>query len=144
MDLHTDAFPNEGLIPTRLTDTGPSPAFRWQGAPAGTRSFAFIVDDPDAPGGTWIHWLLYDIAPGETGLAEGRIPPGAKQGLNSWGRADYGAPAPPPGPPHRYHFRILALDRSPGLAAGADRAALDRAMKGHILAQGLWMGRYGR
>ncbi len=144
MDLRTDAFPHEGMIPDRLTGAGPFPAFRWSGVPPGAVSLAFLVEDPDAPGETWIHGLLYDLPADLPGLEEGQVPAGAKQGLNSWGNLGYGAPAPPPGRPHRYFFRVYALDRFLGLPAGADRGALDRAMKGHILAQGVWMGRYGR
>lgn len=144
MDLRTDAFAHEGTIPGRFAGDGPSPAFRWARVPAGTQAFAFIVDDPDAPGGTWVHWALYDLPASATGLEEGRAPAGAKEGRNSWGRLGYGGPAPPSGRAHRYYFRLYALDAPTGLPPGAEQGALERAMKGHLLAEATWMGTYRR
>ncbi len=151
LKLILSAFPDGGRIPTESTADGKdrAPALAWSGAPAGTRAFALVVDDPDAPGGLWVHWVAYDLPPTATGLEAGlsatpKLPGGGLQGKNSWGRLGWNGPSPPPGKPHRYFFRLYALDRPTGLPAGEDRAALDRAMKGHILGEAEWMGTYGR
>ena len=151
MRLTIPAFAPETRIPAPFTADGQdlSPALAWAGAPAGTRAFVLIMDDPDAPVGTWIHWVLYDL-PGEVqGLDQGQartgtLPNGAKQGANSWGRLGYNGPAPPPGKPHRYYFRLSALSAATGLPAGASRAEVDRAMKGKVLEEVAWMGTYQR
>jgi Raf kinase inhibitor-like YbhB/YbcL family protein len=119
----------------------------WSGAPEGTKSFALIVDDPDAPVGTWNHWLLYDIPASKTSLAEGIGPAEVgRSGDNDFGRPGYGGPCPPRGHgPHRYFFKLFAVDVATlGLAAGAKRAELDRAMRGHVLGEAQYMGRYER
>lgn len=151
MDLRIAAFAQQSPIPSRFTADGTdfSPALSWTGAPEGTRAFALVVDDPDAPVGLWVHWLLYDL-PGETReLAENQprtpsLPNGAKQGRNSWGRLGYNGPAPPPGKPHRYFFKLYALAAPTRLEAGANKAELERAMTGKVLAESQWMGTYRR
>ena len=151
LELASTVFQPGGTIPKKFTCDGPdvSPALAWSDAPAGTQSFALIMDDPDAPVGTWVHWVLYDL-PAETHeLAEGvakqeELPDGARQGRNDFRRIGYGGPCPPPGPAHRYFFKLYALDQKLGLTARATKADVEKAMKGHILAQGELMGRYGR
>jgi Raf kinase inhibitor-like YbhB/YbcL family protein len=145
------AFPNAGAIPLRYTCDGEdiSPALSWTSHPPGTAAFAIIMDDPDAPGGTWDHWVIFEIPAGSLELPEGRpatprLPGGAIQGSNSWGETGYGGPCPPPGPAHVYRFFVYALDRSLDLPAGASKAAVLDAMAGHILAESLLAGSYGR
>jgi Raf kinase inhibitor-like YbhB/YbcL family protein len=143
------AFADGGAIPKLHTCDGAdlSPALEWSGHPAGVKSFALIVDDPDAPAGTWNHWLLWDIPPSVTALAQG-LKPGQMgvSGTNDFGKPGYGGPCPPKGHgPHRYFFRVYALDApSLKLKAGARRADLDAALRGHVLAEGQYIGRYER
>ena len=151
LKMTTSGFAPGGTIPAEFTCDGSdvSPALAWSGAPAGTQSFALIVDDPDAPRGTWVHWVLYDVPPTERHLDEGvpsagTLPSGGRQGLNDFGNIGYGGPCPPPGPAHRYCFRLYALDRKLGLQSGATRAAVDRGMRGHVLASAELVGRYSR
>jgi Raf kinase inhibitor-like YbhB/YbcL family protein len=126
-----------------------SPALSWNQPPPRTRSFALIVDDPDAPAGNWVHWVVYNLPASARQLPE-HIPPGdavaggGKQGLNDFPQNGYGGPCPPPGNPHRYFFRLYALDTMLDLRAPTRRRDVDVAMKGHILAQGEWMGMFGR
>jgi Raf kinase inhibitor-like YbhB/YbcL family protein len=136
-------------IPDRYTCEGDdvSPEVRWLGEPAGTKSFALILDDPDAPAGTWNHWLLWDIPANTHSLAEGDGRPAtAKSGTNDFGRHGYGGPCPPKGRgSHRYFFRLFALNTaSLGLAAGAKRAALEAALRKHAIAETSYMGRFER
>lgn len=149
-ELTSAAFASGATIPSRYTCDGDdlSPPLAWQGAPAGTRAFALICDDPDAPAGTWIHWVIYDIPATETGLAEGippqeTLPGGARQGVNSWGRVGYNGPCPPRGT-HRYFFTLYALNTLLQLGPGARRDDLLRALRGHILAETRLMGTYAR
>ena len=126
-----------------------SPALQWSGVPPAAKSLALICDDPDAPAGTWVHWVIYDLPPATAGLAEGvakspELANGAKQGVNDYKRTGYGGPAPPPGKPHRYFFKLYALDRKMNLKAGATKAQLERAMKGHILAGAEAVGQFQR
>jgi hypothetical protein len=126
-----------------------SPQLTWSGAPAGTRSFALIADDPDAPVGNWTHWVLYDLPATATGLLENvskveEPPAGGRQGRNDFRKIGYGGPCPPPGKPHRYFFKLYALDRPLELKAGASQKEVEQAMKGHVLAQAELMGKYGR
>lgn len=151
MDVRIPAFPDGGPIPRAHTADGPdrSPALQWGEPPAGTRAFALIVDDPDAPGGTWVHWVAYDLPPAARGLAEDQprtpgLPGGGHQGRNSWGRLGWNGPSPPPGRPHHYRFRLLALSAPLGLPAGATRDQVEAALAGKILAEGRWIGTYGR
>lgn len=130
-------------------DADNSPALHWSGAPASVRSYAVLCVDTDAPGGDFIHWVLYDLAPAATQLAEGlptsaTLGNGARQGGNDFGKVGYGGPCPPAGKPHHYHFRVYALDMKLQLADGARAADLTAAMQGHILAQGELVGVYGR
>ncbi len=149
--LTTSAFPSQGTIPQKFTCDGSdvSPPLSWSGAPPGTQSFALIVDDPDAPVGTWVHWVLYDLPANTKELAEGvpkqeQLSNGARQGRNDFRKIGYGGPCPPPGKPHRYFFKLYALDKKLELKAGASKAEAESAMKGDILAQAELMGRYGR
>jgi len=145
--LKTTAFQEGEFIPKEFTCDGQdtSPALSWTDPPAGTKSIAVIVDDPDAPAGTWVHWVLYDL-PGEArkleeGVAKDRqLPSGARQGRNDFGKIGYNGPCPPKGGPHRYFFKLYALDRKTSLKAGANKAELERAMKGHILAEAQVVG----
>lgn len=144
--LSSSAFTHGQTIPKRYTCDGQDliPPLQWEGAPAGTQSFVLIMDDPDAPMGTWDHWVVYDIPATVSAIEEGTPPPG-KVGRNSWGRTDYGGPCPPPGPAHRYFFRLYALDvPSLGLPQGASKDQVLKAMQGHILAQAELMGMYRR
>lgn len=149
--LHTTQWKAGENIPVQFTCDGDnvSPPLQWDGAPAGTQSYSLVVEDPDAPGGTFIHWVLYDLPAGAKELPKDvskqeNLADGARQGRNSFGHIGYGGPCPPPGPAHRYYFRLYALDQKPALDAGAKRADLERAMRGHILAQTEFMGRYQR
>jgi Raf kinase inhibitor-like YbhB/YbcL family protein len=146
------AFAPGGEIPAIYTCEGKdiSPPIAWSGAPSGTRSFALIVDDPDAPDPsaprmTWVHWVLYNIAPTVNGLPEavrsGAPLADAREGLNDWGRTGYGGPCPPIGR-HRYFHKIYALDTVLPDLEPPSKAALEKAMKGHILAQATLIGTY--
>jgi len=147
--LTTTAFQDGDFIPSKFTCDGLdiSPALAWTEPPPGTRGIALIVDDPDAPAGTWVHWVLYDL-PGdarmlEEGVAKDRqLTNGARQGRNDFGKIGYNGPCPPKGGPHRYFFKVYALDKKTNLKAGASKAELERAMKGHILAQAEVVGRF--
>ncbi len=146
--LKSSAFAHGEPIPTRYTCQGQdvSPPLSWEGAPASTQSFALIMDDPDAPAQTWVHWVLYNLPADVRALpegvtAEGALPAQAAQGRNSWGREGYGGPCPPSGT-HRYFFKLYALDSFLELPHGASKAELLRAMEGHILAQAQLMGTY--
>ena len=146
--LTSPAFKSGETIPKLYTCEGkdPSPELNWTGAPAGTKSFALIMDDPDAPVGLWVHWVLYDI-PGNLPRTE-RVLDGAKHGA-SWGvdsfsRVGYGGPCPPPGKPHRYFFKLYALDKMLGLPPRATTADLARAMEGHVLGRAELMGLFER
>jgi len=121
----------------------------WEGAPAGTKSFALIADDPDAPRGPWVHWVLYDIPADVRELSAGigreeSLQNGAKQGKNDFGKTGYGGPCPPGGPAHHYHFRLYALDQMTGLKSRATKDHLLGAMKGHVLAETQLIGTYKR
>jgi len=150
-ELRSSAFAPSGTIPREHTCDGAdlSPPLTWSGVPEGTSAFAIICDDPDAPGGTWVHWVVYDLPGGMTGLPEG-VPPaetvqeGGFQGINDFGRFGYGGPCPPPGRPHRYFFRLYALDGKLGISSGARKKDVIRAMKNHILGQAELMGKYAR
>jgi len=121
----------------------------WEGAPAGTKSFALIADDPDAPRGPWVHWVLYDIPADVRELSAGigreeSLQNGAKQGKNDFGKTGYGGPCPPGGPAHHYHFKLYALDQMTGLKSRATKDHLLGAMKGHVLAETQLIGTYKR
>ena len=147
--LTVDAFREGDTIPKRHTCDGEdqSPGLLWEEAPATAKGFALIMDDPDAPVGTWNHWLLWDIPASVHSLKEGFRPSDVGiDGTNDFGRTGYGGPCPPRGHgAHRYFFKIFALDTpSLGLAAGSTRAALNAALKNHVLAEAQYMGRYER
>src|SRR5262249_48077657 len=151
MLLTSTAFSEGAAIPAKYTGDGQdaSPPLRWDGAPEATKSFALVCDDPDAPRGTWVHWVVWNLPADQHELSEGvptnpDLPGGGRQGKNDFGKIGHGGPAPPPGKPHRYFFRIYALDRTLDLPAGATKAQLEQAIKGHVLASGQLMGRYGR
>ena len=152
MRLESSAFAHDGPIPTRFTCEGEdvSPPLAWSTPPAGTKSLALIVDDPDAPDPraprrTWVHWVVYEIPPDLRSLDEGAgsraLPHGARAGKNDWGRADYGGPCPPVGR-HRYFHKLYALDVSLGDLGAATKAALEKAMQGHVLAHAELIGTY--
>lgn len=150
-ELRSPAFQPDQSIPRKYTCDGPdvSVPLRWTDPPPGTKSFALIVDDPDAPRGTWVHWVLYDLPAETRELPEGlpsqeTLPNGAKQGLNDFRRVGYGGPCPPPGPAHRYVFKLYALDSQTNLKPRATKQQLLDAMKGHILAEAQLIGRYQR
>lgn len=152
MKLESEDFFDEGDIPARFTCDGEdlSPSLRWSGLPAGTRSLALIVDDPDAPDPaapkmTWVHWVVYDLPPTATGLPAGvgHLPAGAMEGLNDWGQIGYRGPCPPLGR-HRYFFKLYALDRVLPDLRRPVKMALENAMEGHILAQATLIGYYRR
>ena len=143
------AFRDGSSIPKRFTCDGPdvSPALSWGDPPAGTRSLAIIADDPDAPAGTWVHWVLYDLPADTRKLPEGvakdrELPNGALQGRNDFGKIGYNGPCPPRGSEHRYFFKLYALDSRTGLKAGATKSELERTMKGHILSQAQLVGKF--
>ncbi|WER50158.1 YbhB/YbcL family Raf kinase inhibitor-like protein [Cupriavidus sp. WKF15] len=150
--LTSSAFAHGDEIPARFTCEGAdaSPPLAWSGMPAGTASLALIVDDPDAPDPaaprqTWVHWVLYNLPPQASALAQGvrreELPPGAREGLNDWHRTGYGGPCPPIGR-HRYFLKLYALDVALPELGMPDKAALERAMQGHILAQAELLGTY--
>ncbi len=149
--ISSPAFSAGEAIPRKFTCDGPdvSPRLKWNEPPAKTKSFALIMDDPDAPAGTWVHWVLYDLPAGTGELPEGvgkqeQLSSGAWQGRNDFGKIGYGGPCPPAGKAHRYFFKLYALDTKLNLKSGATKADLERAMKGRILAQAELIGRYGR
>jgi Raf kinase inhibitor-like YbhB/YbcL family protein len=125
-----------------------SPPLTWSDLPSGTKSLTLIAEDPDAPKKTWVHWVIFNIPPGNVGLPEdvrhdGELPNGARQGVNDFGRVGYGGPCPPSGV-HRYFFRLFALDTLLELAPGANKEEVLEAMQGHILGEGTVMGEYRR
>ena len=149
--IGSPAFKNGETIPTKYTGDGAdvSPALVWGDPPTGTKSFALICDDPDAPMGTWTHWVAYDIPGEQNSLAEALpvekvVQGGVKQGLNTWRKVGYGGPSPPPGKPHRYFFKLYALDSALEIPAGADKKTLLKAMEGRALGQTEFHGTYGR
>ena len=147
MTLHvsSSAFSEGKSIPEKYTCDGQnvSPPLAWNGAPSNTSSFAIITDDPDAPSGTFTHWVLYNLPAGVTELKESDFG-GGQEGMNDFRKKGYGGPCPPPNGPHRYFFRVYALDRSSLGSAGLSKQHVITAMKGHILAEGQLMGTYRR
>jgi Raf kinase inhibitor-like YbhB/YbcL family protein len=148
LTLTTNAFERDGFIPKKHSKNGGniSPELSWSGVPKETRSLALIVDDPDAPSGTFVHWLLYGLPPGATGVKEGQpasetLEGGVRQGRNGFGELGYGGPQPPSGT-HRYVFHIFALDTELALPPGASRAQLDKALRGHVIGEAQLVGMY--
>ena len=151
IELTSPAFAHGGVIPAKYTCDGEdvSPELNWVGVPEQSRSLVLICDDPDAPIGTWVHWVLFNIPADLTGLPEGlpaleRVLDTAVHGVNDFGRLGYGGPCPPRGPAHRYFFRLYALDTKLSLPPGASKKQVLAAAEGHILAEGELMGRYQR
>lgn len=148
LQLTSTAFEEGAAIPARYTCTGDdiSPALAWTGAPDGTASFVLIMDDPDAPSRTWVHWVVYNLPPNITDLpeaiaADDDLPGDAAHAQNSWRRSDYGGPCPPSGT-HRYFFKLYALDTTLNLGVDATKSTVVAAMEGHILAEAQLMGTY--
>jgi Raf kinase inhibitor-like YbhB/YbcL family protein len=151
LQITSAAFSDGETIPKKFTCDGPdiSPKLTWNEPAAKTQSFTLIMDDPDAPVGTWVHWVLFDLPADTKDLSEGvakqeQLSNGARQGRNDFGKIGYGGPCPPPGKPHRYFFKLYALDSKLNLKAGATKADVERAMKGHVVGQAELVGRYGR
>ena len=151
MKLTSTAFTEGATIPKMYTGDGDdhSPPLQWSSAPDKAKSFALIADDPDAPVGTWVHWVIYNLPSATGSLPENipsspELPDGAKQGVNDFGQSGYGGPCPPAGRPHRYFFKVYALDTMLGLKSGASKKELLKAMDGHVLAEGQLMGTYQR
>ena len=151
LSVTSPAFKAGENIPQKFTCDGAnvSPTLQWSGIPEGTKSIALIVDDPDAPMGTWVHWVLFNLPANSTNLPEEypiteTLPNGAKHGLNDFKKTGYGGPCPPQGPAHRYFFKLYALNAVLNLPTKSTKAQLESAMQGHILAQGELMGKYGR
>ncbi len=151
MKVSSTGFKNQSKILQRYSCQGEniSPDLAWSSAPDGTKSIALVCEDPDAPHGTFIHWVMYNIPSSETGLAENipqseSLPDGARQGQNGAGKVGYTGPCPPPGKPHRYYFRLYALDTQLAIAGDVTRDKLMSATQGHVLAKGELLGIYQR
>ncbi|HWF43135.1 MAG TPA: YbhB/YbcL family Raf kinase inhibitor-like protein [Candidatus Kapabacteria bacterium] len=151
ISVTSTAFQNESNIPRRFSCQGDniSPAISWSDVPNGTKSFALVLEDPDAPSGTFIHWVIWNIPASEKGLAENipqqdSLPNGARQGTNGGNKIGYSGPCPPAGNAHRYYFRLYALDTNLDLPGNTTRDKLMSAIEGHILGEGELMGRYQR
>ncbi len=149
--LKSSAFAAGAEIPKQFTCSGSdvSPALEWSGAPSKTASFAVIMDDPDAPVGTWVHWVLWNLPAGAHSLPQGvakqeQLEDSSRQGSNDFRKIGYNGPCPPAGKPHRYFFRLYALDAKLNLAPAATRQELDAAMKGHIAGEAEYMGKFRR
>lgn len=150
ISISSEEFKN-GTIPDEYTCEGEdiSPPLSWQGLPAGTKSIALIADDPDASGRAFVHWVIYNIPANTQKLEKGmpkkeKLDDGSRQGMTDFGRAGYGGPCPPPGKPHRYFFKIYAIDKMLDLPSGASKEDVEAAMKGHVLAKGELIGKYAR
>jgi Raf kinase inhibitor-like YbhB/YbcL family protein len=150
--LESSAFVHNGTIPSRYTcdNIDVSPPLTWSGAPTGTKTFALIVDDPDAPDPdapkmTWVHWIVYNIPASTSGLPENirTLPEGTQEGINDWKRTGYGGACPPIGR-HRYFHKLYALDTILNLQGIPTKVELEKAMQGHVLAQAVIMGTYQR
>ena len=144
-EITSPVFEHHGSIPAKYTCDGSdiNPPLRIQGAPAGAKSLAIIVDDPDAPRGMWVHWIAWNIDPNTAEIREDSVPKGAVQGVNDFRRHTYGGPCPPSGT-HRYFFKVYALDVPLNLGVNSEKEDLVNAMKGHILAEALIIGTYQR
>ncbi len=151
ISISAEAFKAGGTIPAEYTCDGDdvSPSLSWEGTPASVKSITLIMDDPDAPGRTFVHWVLFNIPASTKGLPKGipknkTLGDGSRQGITDFGGVGYGGPCPPPGKPHRYYFKIYALDTVLNLPPGSSKADVEKAMAGHILAKGELVGKYGR
>jgi Raf kinase inhibitor-like YbhB/YbcL family protein len=145
LKITSPAFSMNGPIPSQYTCDGAdnSPPLLIENAPPGTQSLALIVDDPDAPGGTWVHWVVWNIGPETKVIEENTLPTNAIQGKNDFRRQSYGGPCPPSGT-HRYFFKLYALDAKIKLGPGSTKAALEAAIQGHLLSKTELVGRYSR
>jgi Raf kinase inhibitor-like YbhB/YbcL family protein len=150
LTITSPAFAHQAAIPIRYTCDGEdlSPPLEWSDPPPGTESLALVADDPDAPRGTWVHWVIYNIPAQARGLPEAlpadlELADGSVQGRNSWPKTGYGGPCPPSGT-HRYYFKLYALDTMLDLESGESKKSLLQAMKGHILAEAQLLGTYAR
>jgi len=150
ISLRSSVFEEGGMMPDKCSwrKGNMSPDLEWANIPEGAKSLAIICDDPDAPGGTWVHWVIFNIPPGLTGLKEGiphgkTLPDGSMQGTNDFPGTGYDGPWPPSGT-HRYYFKIYAIDKVLPVKPGAKKDEIETAMNGHILGQGQLMGRYKR
>jgi Raf kinase inhibitor-like YbhB/YbcL family protein len=147
LEVSSAKIPAGGEVPDTYSSYGQgvSPPLTWSAGPYGTRSFALLIEDPDAPmQEPFTHWLVWNITPNVRGVTQGAAPAGAQQGMLLTGKVGYMGPRPPPGPPHHYHFEVFALDRKLDLNNGADRSALLAAMKGRVLASGELVALYGK
>lgn len=149
--ISSTGFENGGNIPRKFTCDGAdvSPELAWSDPPPGTQSFTLIADDPDAPVGTWTHWVLFNLAAATTSLVEGvskidELPGGERQGRNDFRKIGYNGPCPPPGKPHRYFFKVYALKEKLDLKPGASRQEVEQAMRSLVLGQAEWVGKYSR
>jgi Raf kinase inhibitor-like YbhB/YbcL family protein len=145
LKMSSAAFENNASIPEKYTCDGMdlNPPLRFENVPSETKSLALIVDDPDAPMGTWVHWVLWNVDPKTGEIKENTVPKGALQGINDFRKHDYGGPCPPSGT-HRYFFKLYALDALLGLSANAKKTDLEKAMKGHVISQAQIIGLYKR
>jgi len=145
LNVTSPAFRSGAVIPDVYSSyaAGTRPPLDWSGAPKGTKAFAVMVEDPDAPMATpFVHWVMWNVPSTDHGLLEGRVPEGAIEGKMGAGRMGYFGPHPPAGPPHHYHFEVFALDQPLGLDPGADAKALEAAMSGHVLGSGELVATY--
>jgi Raf kinase inhibitor-like YbhB/YbcL family protein len=143
--LSSSAFKHNGQIPSKYTCDGAdiNPPLMIENVPTTAKSLALIVDDPDAPAGTWVHWVMWNINPSTNDIKENLVPPGAEQGMNDFRKRSYGGPCPPSGT-HHYFFKLYALDLTMTLSPNTGKASLEKAMKGHIVAQSELIGLYKR
>ena len=151
LTISSPNFTNGGSIPKKYTCDGAdvSPQLTWNDPPAVTRSWALLADDPDAPVGNWNHWAIWNLPANLHSLPEGvsksaHLSDGSEQGMNDFHKPGYNGPCPPAGKPHRYFFKLFALDTKLSLNSGAGKAELEGAIKGHVLAKAEWMGTYKR
>ena len=151
LEVKSPDFASGGTIPKRFTCEGGdlSPALEWSAPPSGTQSVAVIADDPAAPAGTWVHWVVFDLPPTLRSLPQAvpkkdQLADGSRQGQNDFGKTGYGGPCPPPGKAHRYFFKLYALDTKLNLPSSSTKKDVERAMQSHVLAQGEYVGRYSR
>lgn len=151
LELKSPAFENNDFIPDKYTCRGEniSPPLNWSGVPEGTKSFALICDDPDAPRGDWVHWIIYDIPAETSNLSEGIksqkiLPDGSKQGMTDFRETGYGGPCAPPGPPHRYLFKLYALDAVLNFKTALTKSELLKAIEKHIIEQTKLIGKFQR
>lgn len=145
MTLSSPAFEDNGTIPVKYTCDGMdvNPPLRIKNVPAGARSLALVVDDPDAPRGIWVHWVVWNIDPKTEEIREDSVPKGSVQGINDFEKRDYGGPCPPSGT-HKYFFKLYALDTLLNFSSDAGKAGLEKAMKGQIIGQAQIVGLYKR